>query len=83
MRLRFTVQNETVGKGKIFKNSINVKNYTAHGHDIVHIPAKFRENTAMRLRVSAKTKRDGQTDGRCTDGALQYLHPGLRRRGRL
>ena len=38
------------------------KNYTAHCHDIVHVPTKFQRNTAMRLRVSAKTKRDGHTD---------------------
>ena len=25
------------------------KNYTAHPHDLVHVPAKFRENTAMRF----------------------------------
>ena len=35
---------------------------------MVHVPAKFRENTSMRfLSYSAKTKRDGQTD-RQTDG---------------
>ena len=35
---------------------------------MVHVPAKFRENTSMRFRVnSAKTD---ETDGR---GALQYL----------
>ena len=41
---------------------------------MVHIPAKFRENTSAFLSYSAKTKRDGQTDGQ-TDrrGALQYL----------
>ena len=31
---------------------------------MVHIPAKFRENTAMRFsNYSAKPKRDGQMDG--------------------
>ena len=59
---------------KIFKqNSINIKNYTAHPHDMVHVPAKFRENTSMRFRVSAKTKRDRRTDGqtdRQTDGRM-------------
>ena len=32
----------------------------------MHVPAKFRENTAKNafLSYSAKTKRDGQTDGR-------------------
>ena len=34
---------------------INIKNYTAHPHEMVHVPAKFRENTAMRFQVSAKT----------------------------
>ena len=34
---------------KKFKHSINIKNYTAHPHDLVHVPAKFRENTAMRF----------------------------------
>ena len=34
---------------------------------MVHVPAKFRENTSMRFRVSAKTERDGRTDGQ-TDG---------------
>ena len=39
---------------------------------MVHVPAKFRKNTSMRfLSYSAKTKRDGQTDGQT--GALQYL----------
>ena len=28
-------------------NSINIKNYTAHPHDMVHVPAKFGENTSM------------------------------------
>ena len=36
---------------------------------MVHIPAKFRENTAMRFRDTVR-KRDGRTDRR---GALQYL----------
>ena len=34
---------------------------------MVHVPAKFRENTATFLSYSTKTKRDGQTDER-TDG---------------
>ena len=38
---------------------------------MVHVPAKFRENTSMRFRVTVRDRRtDGQTDGR---GALQYL----------
>ena len=61
---------------KFIKNS-NIpsisKNYTAHGaHDMVHIPAQFRENTSMRFWVTVRKLNvmDGQTDGR---GALQYL----------
>ena len=49
-------------KKKIFKkfikkfkqHSINIKNYTAHPHHLVHIPAKFRENTAMRFWVTVR-----------------------------
>ena len=37
--------------------------------NMVHVPAKFWE----KYMHSAKTKRDGQTDGR---GAFQYLPPG-------
>ena len=43
---------------------------------MVHVPAKFRENTAMCfLRYSAKTKRDGhrQTDGQ---GRFNITHTG-------
>ena len=29
---------------------------------MMHVPAKFQENTSMRFRVSVKTKRDGWTD---------------------
>ena len=32
---------------KIKQHPINIKNYTAHPHDMVHIPAKCQENTAM------------------------------------
>ena len=34
---------------KFRQHSINIKNYTAHPHDMVHVPAKFRENTSMRF----------------------------------
>ena len=46
-----------------------MKNYTAHPHDMVHVPAKFRENTSMRFWVTVRKLNvtDGQT------GALQYL----------
>ena len=61
---------------KFKQHSINTKNYTAHPHDLVHVPAKFRENTAMRFWVTVRKlnvtdrRTDRQTDGR---GALQYL----------
>ena len=61
---------------KFQQHSINIKNNTAHPHDLVHIPAKFRLNTAMRFWVTVRKLNvtDGQTD-RQTDGrrALQYL----------
>ena len=53
---------------KFKQHSINIKNYTAHPHDLVHVPAKFRENTAMRFWVTVRKLNvtDGQTDGgRC------------------
>ena len=56
-------------------NSINIKNYTAtppwHGARTCKVSRKYINAF---LSCSAKTKRDGQTDGR-TDrrGALQYL----------
>ena len=46
---------------------------------MVHVPAKFRENTSMCFGVSAKTKRDGQTDRRTdrqTDGRCNISRPG-------
>ena len=55
------------------------KNYTAHPHDMVHVPVKFLENTAMsfwvtvqKLNVTDRQTRqtDGWTDKR---GAFQYL----------
>ena len=57
---------------KFKQNSINIKNYTAHPHDMVHVPAKFWENTSMRFWVTVRKLNvtDRRTDGR---GALQYL----------
>ena len=51
---------------KFKQHSINIKNYTAHPHDMVHIPAKFRENTSMRFWVTVRKLNvtDGQTDRR-------------------
>ena len=38
-----------------FKHAINIKkNYTAHHHVMVHVPAKFRENTTIRFRVTVR-----------------------------
>ena len=39
---------------KFKQHSINIKNYTAHPHDMVHIPAKFWENTSMRFWVTVR-----------------------------
>ena len=47
---------------KFKQHSINIKNYTAHPHHLVHVPAKFREISNAFLSYSAKTKRDGRTD---------------------
>ena len=49
------------------KNSSKIQT-TFHQYQnlyMVHVPAKFRENTSIRfLSYSAKTKPDGRTDGR-------------------
>ena len=53
---------------KFKQHSINIKNYTAHPHDMVHVPAKFRENTSMSFWVTVRKLNvtDGRTDGgRC------------------
>ena len=39
---------------KFKQHSINIKNYTAHPHDLVHVPAKFQENQSMRLWVTVR-----------------------------
>ena len=59
------------------QHSINIKNYTAHPHDIVHIPAKFRENTSMRFRVAVQNLNmtDGQTDGQTDGGRCNISRP--------
>ena len=59
---------------KLKQHSINIKNYTAHPHDMVHIPAKFRENTSMRFLVTVRKLNvtDGQTDA----GVAQILNVG-------
>ena len=62
---------------KIKQHSINIKNYTAHPHDLVHVPATFRENTAMRFWVTVRKLNvtDGRTD-RQTDGVAISPVPG-------
>ena len=64
---------------KFKQHPINIKNYTAHPHDMVHITAKFRENTAMRFRVTLRKQNvtDRQTDGQ-TGGVSIFPVPGLR-----
>ena len=62
--------NEIIKLVKIILNNYCLQPYKwkqnvpdAHPHDMVHIPAKFQENTAMHLRVSVKTNMtDRQTD---------------------
>ena len=49
---------------KFKQHSINIKNYTAHPHDLVYVPAKFRENTAMRFWVPVR-KLNVTDGGRC------------------
>ena len=80
---------------KFKQHSINIKNYTAHPHDMVHVPAKFWENISVRFLVTVRKlnvtdgQTDRQTDGR-TDGRMDgggggvaiSPAPGLRRRGR-
>ena len=67
---------------KFKQHSINIKNYTAHLHHLVHVPAKFRENTAMRLWVTVRKlnvtdgRTDGQTDGRTDGGHCNISRPG-------
>ena len=48
---------------------INIKNYIAHPHHTVHVIGKFREYTAMSLRVTVRKR--NVTDRQ--DGEFQYL----------
>ena len=74
----------TVSEGEFFnlskihqkfkKTSINIKNYTAHPHDMVQVHAKFSENTAMHDQVTVRKL--NVTEGRTGGGggvAFQYL----------
>ena len=72
--MKYWKKNKKLQIHKKFKqHSINIKNYTAHPHDMVHVPAKFRENTSMRFWVTVRKlnvtdrQTDRQTD-RWTDG---------------
>ena len=55
---------------KFIKIPINIKIYTAHPHDMVHVPGKSLENTAMRLQ---DTVRKQNVTDRQTGGTFQYL----------
>ena len=59
---------------KFKQHSINIKNYTAHPHDMVHVPAKFRENTSMRFWVTVRKL--NVTDGRTDRGRCNISRPG-------
>ena len=51
---------------KFKQHPINIKNYTAQPHAMVHVAAKFGENTLMRFRVTVRKLNvtDRRTDGR-------------------
>ena len=67
-----------VSEGTFKQHPINLKNFSAHPHDIVHASAKFWEKyTAMHLRVSAKTKRDGQTGSVSISPISGLRHAGI------
>ena len=55
----------SAGGAKNKEHSINIKNYTAHPHDMVHVPAKCWANIWMRFWVTVRKLNvtDGQTDG--------------------
>ena len=55
---------------KFQTTSHQYQNYTAHPYYMVHVPGRFRENTAVRLRVTVRKR--NVTD-RQTDGVFQYL----------
>ena len=56
---------------KCIQHPINIKIYTTHPHDMVHVPGKFRENTAIRLWVTVR--KQNVTDRR-TDGQKWWNH---------
>ena len=70
---------------KIKQHPINIKNYTAHPHNMVHVPAKFWEYTAMCVRVTVQklNMTDSGRTGRGGGGGLSISpDPGLQRGGR-
>ena len=73
--LFFSIFKKFINKFK--QHSINIKNYTAHPHDLVHIPAKFRENIAMRFWVTVRKLNvtDRQTDRRTDGGRCNISRP--------
>ena len=77
----------SIFKKFIFKqHSINIKNYTAHPHDLVHVSAKFRENKSMHFWVTVRKlnvtgrqtdrRTDRQTDGQTDGGRCNISRPG-------
>ena len=77
-----------VSEGAFFNNSKIHKTshqyqklYSAH-HDMVHIPAKFLGNTALRLRVAVRKRNvtDRQTD-RQTEGRMDGVRCSISRPG--
>ena len=73
-------------KKKIKKHLINIKKYIQHTPilNMVHVPTKFREKTAMRFRVPVRklNMTDIQTDWQ-TDGAhINISHSGPSNGGR-
>ena len=51
-----------------------MKNYTAHPHEMVHVPTKFRENISMRFRVTVRKL--NVTDRRTDRGHCNISRPG-------
>ena len=59
-----------------------IHHYTAHPHDMVHVPAKFRENTLMSFWVTVRKlnvtdrRMDGRTDRQTDGGRCNISRPG-------
>ena len=76
-------------KNSIFKKLIKIQTtfhqyqeFYSTPHDMVHIPARFRENTSMRVRVTIRKlnvmdrQMDGRTDRRMDGGHCNISRPG-------